>query len=190
MNILQLVRESDSIGMVQAHDELAGLYAFLYAVKPKNFLEIGTLHGGVFYGLTRLCYGKMLSVDLETPGVDIEWRNAQMRGWTNSAELHILSEDSHKIETFHKVQDILAGEKLGFLFIDGDHSYDGVREDYFMYSTFVQDGGWIAFHDINDSEYHRKADCFVARFWTELRGDKFTINAGQDRFGIGLIRKT
>ena len=34
---------------------------------------------------------------------------------------------------------------LDLLFIDGDHSYEGVRQDYKMYSKLVRDGGLIAF---------------------------------------------
>jgi hypothetical protein len=34
------------------------------------------------------------------------------------------------------------------LFIDGDHTYEGVRRDFEMYSPLVRKGGIIAFHDI------------------------------------------
>jgi len=35
-----------------------------------------------------------------------------------------------------------------FLFIDGDHTYEGVEGDFEMYSPLVRRGGIIAFHDI------------------------------------------
>ena len=34
------------------------------------------------------------------------------------------------------------------LFIDGDHSYEGVKKDFEMWSPFVVKGGLIAFHDV------------------------------------------
>jgi len=42
----------------------------------------------------------------------------------------------------------LNGEPLDFLFIDGDHTYEGVKRDFEMYSPLVRNGGIIAFHDI------------------------------------------
>jgi len=39
---------------------------------------------------------------------------------------------------------------INLLFIDGDHSYDGVKSDYIAWYPHVRDGGVIAFHD-----YHK-----------------------------------
>lgn len=38
---------------------------------------------------------------------------------------------------------------FGILWIDGDHSYEGVFSDYTNWLPFVVDGGVIAFHDNN-----------------------------------------
>jgi len=40
------------------------------------------------------------------------------------------------------------GGELNFLFIDGDHTYEGVRKNFEMYSPLVRRGGIVAFHDI------------------------------------------
>ena len=37
--------------------------------------------------------------------------------------------------------------KIDFLFIDGDHSYDGVSKDFNLYSTIMEKNGIIAIHD-------------------------------------------
>jgi len=37
---------------------------------------------------------------------------------------------------------------FGFLFIDGDHTYDGVRDDFDNWAQYVAVGGHIAFHDM------------------------------------------
>jgi len=42
--------------------------------------------------------------------------------------------------------------KIDFLFIDGDHSYEGVKKDFELYSTIVNDNGIIVIHD-TDSNY-------------------------------------
>jgi len=38
-------------------------------------------------------------------------------------------------------------EKIDFLFIDGDHSIEGCKNDYDLYANKVKKGGYIAFHD-------------------------------------------
>jgi hypothetical protein len=42
--------------------------------------------------------------------------------------------------------------KIDFLFIDGDHSYDGVKKDFDLYSQILSDSGIIMIHD-TDGDY-------------------------------------
>ena len=42
--------------------------------------------------------------------------------------------------------------KIDLLFIDGDHSYEGVKKDFELYSTILSDNGIIIIHD-TDSDY-------------------------------------
>ncbi len=42
--------------------------------------------------------------------------------------------------------------KIDFLFIDGDHSYEGVKTDFELYSKILSDNGVIVIHD-TDSKY-------------------------------------
>jgi hypothetical protein len=44
---------------------------------------------------------------------------------------------------FFVIQDI----KIDFLFIDGDHSYEGVSNDFNLYKNIISNGGMIAIHD-------------------------------------------
>lgn len=40
--------------------------------------------------------------------------------------------------------------KIDFLFIDGDHSYEGVKLDFNLYSTILSDNGVIIIHDTDE----------------------------------------
>ena len=89
-------------------------------------------------------------------------------------------------------QHTLDGAELDFLFIDGDHSYAGVKQDFEFYSRFVKRGGLIGFHDI----YHRsmQPDIEVHKFWDELKATRRHfefIEATGDRrkIGIGVVYK-
>jgi predicted O-methyltransferase YrrM len=41
---------------------------------------------------------------------------------------------------------------IGLLWIDGDHTVEGVRRDFESWAPFLQSGGVVAFHDANDPE--------------------------------------
>jgi predicted O-methyltransferase YrrM len=80
-------------------------------------------------------------------------------------------------------------ECLDFLFIDGDHTAAGARQDYFTYKHLVKRGGVIFFHDIVDSESHRNQNCMVSTVWAEVKElhDFKEFVQGEDWGGIGMI---
>jgi hypothetical protein len=41
---------------------------------------------------------------------------------------------------------------VGLLWIDGDHTLDGVRRDFESWERFLQPGGVVAFHDALDPD--------------------------------------
>ncbi|GAH99526.1 unnamed protein product, partial [marine sediment metagenome] len=78
-------------------------------------------------------------------------------------EINCLRGNSNNKNTLKKVKNILNGEKLHLLFIDGDHSYDCVKKDFELYSPLVKKGGVIAFHDI------AYPTVGVKIFWDEIK---------------------
>ena len=78
---------------------------------------------------------------------------------------------------------------LDFLLIDGDHTYEGVKSDFEMYSSIVRKGGLIAIHDIVANTQTR--DCSVNKFWEEVKSKYETfeiVNSWKQGWGgIGLI---
>lgn len=76
-------------------------------------------------------------------------------------------------------------KKIDILHIDGDHSYESVKNDYETWSPFVNDNGVILFHDtcvenFNGNEYG------VKRFFEEL--DLFKCNFTHT-YGLGVASK-
>ena len=100
--------------------------------------------------------------------------------------------DSHSETTFEALKNLLNGELIDFLFIDGDHRYEGVKQDFEMYSSLVRSGGYVGFHDIVASDYHHKMDCYVDKLWDELKltyeFQVFIERPDQHKYGLGLIR--
>jgi hypothetical protein len=65
--------------------------------------------------------------------------------------------------------------KIDYLHIDGDHSYEGVKKDFELYSTIMSENGIITIHDI-DQTYH---DTFIV---TENAKDDFTTFDGPAKY--------
>ncbi len=75
------------------------------------------------------------------------------------------------------------------LFIDGDHTYEGVKKDFELYSSLVKVGGIIAFHDIYPGP--AKDNVGVLEFWSECRKHfnykEIIKDFQQGSHGIGVI---
>lgn len=56
------------------------------------------------------------------------------------------------------------------LFIDGEHRYERVKAEWEKYYPFVVRGGWVFFHDADDSSPE------VVKFTEELKGIKYSKN--------------
>ena len=55
---------------------------------------------------------------------------------------------AHLMEmTTHEAAALLPDESFDFVFIDADHSYEGVLEDIVDWKPKVREGGWILGHD-------------------------------------------
>lgn len=191
MNLHDLHGQAESIGMLQHFDEIRMATGFIAGLRPERIMEIGSWKGGVFSILQSLVPqdGLALSLDLDAYNdTDVQKRNELFRSW--GPHVKTVLGDSHKMETFNAVSDLLGDARIDFLFIDGDHSYEGVKQDYFMYGQFVRRGGTIAFHDIVESDWHISRGCEVGKFWNELRGDKVEINLRENWGGWGFIRKS
>jgi hypothetical protein len=129
--------------------------------------------------------GKKISLDLPARGCDIEFRNKNMRSWAK--DVFIISGNSHDNKMTDAVKNILMGEGLDLLLIDGDHRYNSVKDDFARYYPFVKNGGYIVFHDIL---YINRNNCRVNVLWDELKGTKIQILSGEDWGGIGIYQKT
>ena len=67
--------------------------------------------------------------------------------YNNNSIVNLLQGNSYFDETETKFKDELGNNKLDLLFIDGDHTLDGVKNDFERYSKYVKKGGYIVFDD-------------------------------------------
>lgn len=62
------------------------------------------------------------------------------------------------------------GKEIDFLFIDADHSYEGVKYDLASWGSLVKKGGIMMAHDYANTLYGELAGVDVAIYETLLRG--------------------
>ena len=63
---------------------------------------------------------------------------------------------------------VAEGGPVDFVFIDGDHSYEGLRGDWEAWGPFVAPGGIVALHDSRSSATRRIDDAGSAAFTREV----------------------
>lgn len=157
-------------GAIQHVDELARFSSIARKIAPQRVLEIGTAQGGVFWLLCQISTpdARLISIDLppeerHSGGMKVDVDLKRMK--QADQEVHAIAGNSHDPAILARVKSLLGGRALDILFIDGDHTYEGVRQDYEMYHSLVRPGGLIAFHDIIHTKFE---NCQVDRFWNEL----------------------
>ena len=137
--------------------EMRELVAELARGKVRRVLEIGTFRGDSLR-VWRAAFDPELLIGIQdtnetTSETALELEVALVRGRSQDPQVHA------------EVVAILAGSPLDFLYVDGDHRYDAVRQDWELYAPLVRPGGLVALHDavITDNETVE-----VYRLWQEL----------------------
>lgn len=124
---------------------------FLYQLgrRKGNLVEIGCLQGrstAVLVQAAKVFKADVTSVDpfYFTPGMKIQsspeiWRQ-NLEGIGLQAP-HLLAMESHAAAQVYD-------KEIGFLFIDGNHDYEHVKEDIADWAPKIKIDGVIAFHDM------------------------------------------
>ncbi|MBY9005686.1 MAG: class I SAM-dependent methyltransferase [Candidatus Lokiarchaeota archaeon] len=181
----------------QIRSEIAGLLKILKESKPKYILEIGTYAGATLFLYSQVVAENAQIISVDLPGGSHgggypEWKKPIFKAFAPpTRRITLIRDDSHRYATLKKVKRILNNNKLDFLFIDGDHTYQGVKKDFRLYNDLVKDNGLIAFHDI--VPHPPESNCEVNKFWNEIK-NKFVSNElvedwNQNWGGIGIIVK-
>jgi len=182
-------------GAMQIPMEIAGALDYVRTERPRYVCEIGTERCGTTLLLSRVLTSAELII-----GIDIYVKNRYRLQFfqASSQKVHLLNGSSYALGTLRRVESILGEKKLDVLFIDGDHRYEGVRNDFLMYRHLVRENGFVLFHDIvpdHATRYGKRTPTFsggVPILWEQLKAAypcrEFIRNPGQDGFGIGVLR--
>ncbi len=182
---------------MQIRDEFLYLLNIFNEKKPKVVMEIGTANGGTLFCFSKLAPkdATIISIDLpegEFGGGYSKDKIPFYKAFAGEKQtLHLLRENSHAPETLDSVKKILKNQLVDFLFIDGDHSYEGVKKDFEIYSQIVRtNGGIVAFHDVAPKGLPEFVGG-VPAFWKEVKNkyahEEYVKDPNQTGFGIGIL---
>jgi hypothetical protein len=160
----------------QIPEEYAHYLLWLRSVKPERYLAIGIGNGGSFY----------LECMFAQPKRAVAVDNLSYTGWTEQNreeietridELRSMRIDAQFIEGDSPRVVSCLGE-FDVAFIDGDHSYDGVKAD-----SEATRSTHKVFHDI------ASAQCpGVVQYWNEIKRHAIHEFIHSDKCGIGIAR--
>ena len=175
------------------------LYGLARALKPNVAVEIGSARGksACFVGqaLKENGSGKLFAID---PHTRTDWNDedsvdtlAVMRRNVSALKLE------KQVEIIRDTSERAAERwmlPIDMLFIDGDHSYEGVKRDWELFSPHVTQFGVVVFHDTiwelrPDSPYSR-ADMGVPAFVEELRTNGYPVTTLDRDFGVSIVQPT
>lgn len=160
-----------NLKLQQVPNEYARLLIYLKEYNAKSYLELGIGQGGsfllntLFQPTTKICH----AVD----NCDYQVHHAQFSDQTtliNSRIKYLQDKNIEKdIKFINNFTDKFFKENTqnyDVIFIDADHSYDGVKKDFLNAIKILNKSGILIFHDINNTHTG------VKKLWDELESDK------------------
>jgi hypothetical protein len=138
----------------------------------RSLLVIGSRHGGIEHHL-RLRYPGLQIVSVDLDPLPTNTQDCLIRG------------DSHSVEIQNEIR---RRGPYDAVFIDGDHTYAGVKLDWEFARSL--NPKIICFHDHTTTDYHTRCGCAVDRLWSEIRAAGYHTTekvVGCGWGGIGLV---
>ena len=173
------------------------LYGLVRSMKPDVCVEIGAALGKsacyIGMALKENGSGVLYSIDPHEP---TDWND---RGAVNSLEIFKnnittlgVADRVNIIRSYSQDAARSWNRPIDFIFIDGDHSYEGVKRDWELFVPHVKPFGVVVFHDtiwdLPDYRDQRRATMGVPRFVDELRKQGYQVLTIDRDCGVSLVQ--
>ncbi len=147
-----------------------------------SILEIGSRGGATLQAMASVAKpgARICSIDLpssDETGEQLTQAILELRTQGYDAEVHLGDSHAPIAKQWAELR-----APFDFVFVDGDHTYEGVKQDWQWYGPL---GKTVALHDINlDENAHG-----VPRAWSEVKGSGCRTVERIDgyQFGIGVV---
>ncbi|NHJ20051.1 MAG: class I SAM-dependent methyltransferase [Candidatus Lokiarchaeota archaeon] len=187
-------------GLIKPKQKTSEIIQLLELLKPQKLhviVEIGTMKGGTLFLLSRIATNDAIIISIDLPRAKFgggypKYRVPLYKSFVSkNQKIFLIRADSHSKFTLKKVQNLLKDKKVDLLFLDGDHTYRGVKKDFEMYKSLLNEQGIVGFHDI--VVHPGDQDVNVNKLWNEIKEDyeylEIVEDWDQQWAGIGYIKK-
>lgn len=142
---------SDAINNQTMHHHYHILYDIINTYTQNTnitYVEIGCYAGGSACLVLQRPNTKVISIDLGYPIPEsvVHFNVNKLNKYNNSYSY--LQGNSQTYEMVDRLKTLT--NEIDVLFIDGDHSYQAVINDFMLYEGLVKSGGYIVFDDYRD----------------------------------------
>ena len=101
-------------------------------------------------------------------------------GLAKHIDLNVMTTEEYEKKNKKKVYD--------YVYLDGDHSYEGVKRDFDLFWPKLKVGGFVALHDIGSPD--KDGNVYGTRkFWKELYKKHHVVMEFLEDPGIGIVQK-
>jgi len=172
-------------------------YALIRNVRPERVLVIGSQRGFVPAICALACKDEGTGhVDFVDAGYDLShekswggigiwktalpsyWESLEVQSWIT---LHCMTTEQFVVTDPGRYQ---------YIYVDGDHSLEGVSADFGALNPLLDPGGFMVFHDVfEDKLTERYGRCGVKRFWNDTFFRGFEKLSLPFDVGLGILRK-
>lgn len=167
-------------------------YAMIRNLRPEHILAVGSQRGFAPAVMAMACrdngFGVVHFVDAALDYRDPKdnqvegmkswggiglWKEVTLKYWEDAGLLDWIQSS---VMTTQKYHDLVHGvgdyphedRKYGYIYLDGDHSYEGIKRDYSLFRPHLAQGGILTMHDIDVDRDTDWGICGVKKFWSEL----------------------
>lgn len=183
-------KKTGGMKLQQVPEEYAELLLVLKNYGSESYLALGVGNGGSFamecffmketlkkaFEVDNLAYGSLIGQN----EIEVLSFIENVRPFvSDKCNLRFYKETTDEYFS-HVVEDL----KFDVIFIDADHSYEGVKKDYDNSLRHINDGGLIIFHDINSD-----ACPGIKRIWADVKkNNKHWEFIHSNTCGIGIVK--
>ena len=167
----RVVRIAAGFGLGQPQSELRRLFRLVRRRRPRTVLELGRSAGGTFFLWTRAAAARATLVSAgpppwepDDPGEEFR-RRVMITFGRPRQSLHVLRDDPLTASARARVDALLAGRGLDFLFLSGEDDVERIRGALDLYAPLVRSGGLVALDGVRQ---RIGGNDRLPRFWSEV----------------------
>lgn len=173
------------------------LFGLVKSLKPEVCVEIGSARGWstclIGLALRENGRGRLHAID---PHTSNDWSDKNSSNSRQVLEANLEKVGVSELVEIHQKYSTEAAKgwtaPIDLLFIDGDHSYEGVKQDWDLFSPFVKEFGVTLFHDtlwdLQPDATHGRDNMGVPRFVDDLRRQGYPVITLSRDFGLTLVQ--